>query len=711
MKLWFTAQELADMKLAGLPVTKFGVIRYAKRENWSFRVRKGRGGGREYPLEALPEKAQADYRERQEKEIRKQEVILKKQELSLKQQEDRKETALIPVTQLNARQRSIMEARAAVIHEIEQRIIHEGNSGKAIQGFLDEYNRRILAHHILIITDKANDKGRNLCRATLYNWYSAYKKGGIAALAPKVTREKDPEPEWAQDFFFYHGKKQKPFIKETLREWKRKDPERALPSYDQVKRFWRQLPDIAKMHGRYGILAIRNVMAYKVRDVSHLFPASVYAADGKTFDAEVAHPRHGQPFKPEITTVIDVYSRRIVGWSVALAESTLAVMDALRMACCESSIPAIFYSDNGPGYKNNMMEADLTGFLARLSITPSHSLPYNSQAKGVVERVNHLWNEAARKLPTYLGELMDKQEATRIHKLVRRELKEKGHSQYLLEWRGFIELIEETVNDYNNREHEGLPKIWDYDLGRKRHMTPSEMWNHAVADGWEPVSVDPYEIDDLFRPWEIRPVRRCMVELYTNSYFSEALNAYHNRKVIVAFDIHDVSKIWIREVNKTEDGLKPGKLICIAQLNGNKTSYYPKSYIEQKEEQRIKGLIRRREAHVEIAKQERRNLYIDHQPVHPAISIPVRQAVPVEVIEEKPSVAIEQSEPRIGPNGRPIFSNDEDYAAWLLANPQSVNDRDVEYLTDLLFSHTSKDLLRMAGIDCDALLSLIRAAA
>ncbi|MGZ8916265.1 MAG: transposase domain-containing protein [Methylobacter sp.] len=50
---YYSAQELAG--LAGMPETKSGVIRAAKRENWLHRTRTGKGGGKEYPLSALPE--------------------------------------------------------------------------------------------------------------------------------------------------------------------------------------------------------------------------------------------------------------------------------------------------------------------------------------------------------------------------------------------------------------------------------------------------------------------------------------------------------------------------------------------------------------------------------------------------------------------------------------------------------------------------------
>lgn len=53
LETYYSAQELAG--LAGMPETKSGVIRAAKRDNWLHRTRTGKGGGKEYPLSALPE--------------------------------------------------------------------------------------------------------------------------------------------------------------------------------------------------------------------------------------------------------------------------------------------------------------------------------------------------------------------------------------------------------------------------------------------------------------------------------------------------------------------------------------------------------------------------------------------------------------------------------------------------------------------------------
>ncbi|MDD2366301.1 MAG: DNA-binding protein, partial [Desulfuromonadaceae bacterium] len=57
MKTHYTAKELAG--LPGMPGTERSVQRTADRENWPWRKRAGRGGGKEYLLAALPLVTQA----------------------------------------------------------------------------------------------------------------------------------------------------------------------------------------------------------------------------------------------------------------------------------------------------------------------------------------------------------------------------------------------------------------------------------------------------------------------------------------------------------------------------------------------------------------------------------------------------------------------------------------------------------------------------
>ena len=61
----YTARQITGMRLPGMPGTESGVIRVAKRRRWGPRHHpSGQGGGKVYPLKALPDKAQAKIRRR-----------------------------------------------------------------------------------------------------------------------------------------------------------------------------------------------------------------------------------------------------------------------------------------------------------------------------------------------------------------------------------------------------------------------------------------------------------------------------------------------------------------------------------------------------------------------------------------------------------------------------------------------------------------------
>lgn len=64
IKEWFTARELAEQGLAGLPTTIMGVLKKAEREEWRSRDRMASGGGKEYHISNLPDKTQMELLDR-----------------------------------------------------------------------------------------------------------------------------------------------------------------------------------------------------------------------------------------------------------------------------------------------------------------------------------------------------------------------------------------------------------------------------------------------------------------------------------------------------------------------------------------------------------------------------------------------------------------------------------------------------------------------
>ncbi|QQM29076.1 transposase [Martelella lutilitoris] len=745
IKEWFTARELADIAkergLRSFPNSERGVRDRATEYGWNdlpdnlCRMRRGSGGGggREYHRSLLPDAMAAALhaREMKEKQIAAQEGH---REVS------RRKAALIPVTSLRFRQRNAMEARGEILLAIDRYIAINGMTARreAILMFVraqeEHFERaavlakvnageplndreRSLIERPSLLTDPngfglleetlaiANDRGGEKVRVsarTVQRWFSTRDKGGIMALAPALTKEDEPVSEEFRAFLTFYAKPSKPTATEALADYREANPDTSL-TIDQVRyTLKRKLNDIERNVGREGLLTLRSRMAYITRSTENLLPTTIYTADGKTFDAEVEHPVSHRPFKPEITSILDVATRRCVGFSIAFKENVISVTEALRKACCDHGIPAIFYVDRGPGYKNKTFDADVNGLMGRLSITKMHALPYNSQAKGIIERFNKTaWNPLARKLPTYLGEEMDKEAAHFVHKQTRKDIKEFGASRVLPEWDEFRAMCEKAIADYNATPHTGLPRYRDEETGKFRHYSPDEFWQLHVRDGFEPVPVSEDEIDDLFRPYEIRVARRSQVFWNNNEYFHEALEAYHDEEVMVGYDFADASKVWVREIDREEG--QPGRLICVAVFHGNRRDYLPLTAQRAAEERRYKGRLNR----VDKKRQEIEEEFV------PAGLLDQTDAIPMEPIAAPEAVhlVVDNKEPTRVSSRRNIIRTDEDLAAWAIENPEKLSANQLRVLRSCLERPAAREVLRMSGIDLDALRNLIRSAA
>ncbi|MDA0148823.1 transposase domain-containing protein [Vibrio sp. LaRot3] len=59
VKQWFSATELVDLQIVGVPTTPEGIRFKAKSEQWIYQTRSGQGGGKEYHIDSLPESVRA----------------------------------------------------------------------------------------------------------------------------------------------------------------------------------------------------------------------------------------------------------------------------------------------------------------------------------------------------------------------------------------------------------------------------------------------------------------------------------------------------------------------------------------------------------------------------------------------------------------------------------------------------------------------------
>ncbi|NNN24349.1 DDE-type integrase/transposase/recombinase [Pseudomonas nitroreducens] len=575
MSKWFTAQELAGM--AGMPGTDRNVRLMAERQHWEGQRRLG-SKAVEYHFDQLPAETQAALLAR----------LVQQQENQPTPQPSAPHTLITPkrdgisTSRLNDDQREVMTARVSLIREVE-RMSQFVSQQRAILTLVGLARDGELTPYLAERVERANDRktaDRTLSERTLKRWLADYRKHGEIALAPARRKPDMSVPVWAPVFLKHYQKPQKPSVEAAYDRFK--GEYQGCPSIHAVRRFLAKLSPEAREHGRMGAHEIKAVKAFNRRKADMLWPNDVWVADGHTFDAEVMNPLTGQIFKPEITTVIDWGTRRIVGFSVNLAESTIATIDTLRDGVTRVGMFKIFYVDNGSGFDNDTVRE----VVDRLGGEMTHSLPYNSQARGIIERPHKTILVAlAKTYDSYIGKDMDKEAATRVHRLSRKQLAEGAKPTQIPTFDEFFRDLQDALDKYNHKPQRGLPKIRDLDTGRMRSQSPMESWKSAVAEGWEPLQAPADVVAGLTRPQVLRITNRAEVKFSGGIYFARELEVLHGQEVRVAYDFRDASRVWVYNLE--------GEFVCEAMLDGNASPAMPLTLLEKAAERREKGQLAR----------------------------------------------------------------------------------------------------------------------
>ena len=646
MNMWFTVQELTGCQ--SFPNTERGGRKFLdKIVKDKPDIKRKRQGTKafEYAFSGLPEQIQNELCHRFSVSI----VKAKPKSLPA----DLRQVELKTLTE---KQREVAGARMALVAQVA--LLEQAQPRyKAIKFFCEQIKHGGISDDLMRLVETANNKkgkNRTLSERTLNQWVLDYEKADtpeerLKALAPmQRVAKKAEEIVWLPDFLAVYRQTNGINVAEAYHyfsaEWDARFADEPLrlemkPSIDQVRAALAKLPKHIKEIGRKTGSELRALNTYVKRDWSVLQVNDVWVGDGHAMKLKVAHPEHGRPFIPEVTLIMDAPCRFIVGWSASLAENVLAVADALRYGVERYGIPAIYYSDNGGGEKNWMLDGDITGMLPRLGINHQTGIPGNPQGRGIIERVHQtILYRIARQFETYHGTGADRDTIRQVSTAVISldKAKRKGATQLtpkqqwavgkLPSWNQFLDAVQAGVDWYNNEQVHS-------EIG----MTPAQK-RRQLMEKMNPddlVFVTPVEARDLFRPSTLRVAQRGWLQLFNNYYFSAKLLDVDGQKVQVMFDIHDPSQVIVRK--------QDGTFVCYAELDGNKRDAFPMPFVEktrqERSDRRLKNVLEKAD---EI--QAERN--------------------PVVTIEHQQGFELLRTKPKAKQEATPIFLTKADKEAW-----------------------------------------------
>lgn len=542
-----------------------------------------------------------------------------------------------------------------------------------------------------------------LSRNTLYRWIGMRREGGDDALIPRKVMKDMRMPAWAPYLLAEMQRPQKPSLSRAYRLMEKnllslgwcahvgnsRCGEREYPSYDAVSRWYDQkYSKLDRQRGRNTGSAMNPHKFAHKRTSDDMWPLLEVHSDGWNTHFTAPHPVSGKFVTFEVWHSHDVATRKayVDERSIGLSESMIVILGSLYAVCAQDGEPVVWQTDNTGSVKNDRVEFDPAASIAsRRGMTIVHNLPGNSQANGIAENFNKYLDECAKELATYQGKGMDSLTAKRVLRITQKMVKAQnigdlaeakklrveaqrvgcgvvfGSFQEAVDW------VKRVVAEFNDRPHSELPKITDPFTGKRRHMTPNEMMAQFIADGWphQPLAGD--DLADAFRVHERKTVRRGKVSVMGQEYHHADLDHINGEQVLVAYDIQDGSRVWVKTLE--------GALICEAPFYAAR-GYRERSFYEIALDKRADAQQKRLQKKYDDIEAQRPSALIDFQP---AIELPVMDFARIEEVREEVPAVIASNVVDL-PVPRPTFGTDASKFRWLMQNTDQITDLDEAWI-------------------------------
>ncbi|TWC85623.1 Mu transposase-like protein [Rhizobium sp. SJZ105] len=526
-KEWFTSAELSDAALPGLPQSRKGIDLYIDRSGVrstaKARPKAGQGGGFEYHYSFLPPVAQAKLAF-----LNAEPTDPRPTKLS-KMLWDRFEA-------LSDAHKAICKTRFAVLTEVEE-LRASGISMK---------------HAVAHVTRRAD-----IVPATYYEWRKMVeghsRQDWLAALAPAFTGSASGE---AADVTPCHPEAWKILKSDFLR------PERPsfsacyrrmmmvardqnlspIPSERSLRRrLDAEVPKAAQIIAREGKDKAKQLFPAQKRTVAHLHAMEIVNTDGHQLDLFVRVPWSQTPVRIILIGIQDIYSRKVLSWTLAEAETWEAVRTCIgsMIENHDGMLPYHIYMDNGRAFAGKMIsggaktrhrfkvnEDDVAGLLKTLDIEPHFVKPRSGQSKPI-ERAWRDLAEEISKHPSMSG----------CYTGNRPDAKPENYGNSAIPLETLQRHVAHCVDEHNHR----LNRTTETANGRSFAQT----FDASIA---EPSTIVRYASMAQRSLWMLSAVAITArkpdgaIHMHGNRYWNAVLNEWIGKKLTVRFDPADLHK-------------------------------------------------------------------------------------------------------------------------------------------------------------------------
>lgn len=517
---WWSAEQIAEARLPGLPGTQQGINAFALRENWratpgAIKRKPGRGGGFFYHWSVLPFNARLKLIERE----------AQNNEASPEENRDRGQ-AWAEYEVLNQKAKDTATDRLEALQKVEA--LH-------ISG----------ATHVVAVEAIAKEKG--VSPRTVYNWIALVEgvapEDRLAYLAPRPPKNRSkpedraqyrPFMDWLKSAFL---RLERPTFAQSYRaavaEAKRKGW--AYPILKTAKRqVDAEVPRTVQVFQREGVSGLMRCFPPQIRDRSTLTALEAVNADCHKIDVFVEWP-DGTINRPQIVAFQDLYSGKILSWRVDHDPNKVMVMAAFGEMVENWGIPKRCLFDNGREFANKWMTAgaptrfrfkvredDPIGVLPHLGIQMHWATPAHGQAKPIERAFKDLASDVAKD-PRFAGAYVGNRPGAKPENYGSRAIKAST----------FLEVLEEGIAEHNARP------------GRRSATTNGRSFDQTFEESYATAPIRK-ATEDQRRLWLMGQAPAKLhkenggLKLHGNVYHCDWMSQKAGSKVVARFDPEDL---------------------------------------------------------------------------------------------------------------------------------------------------------------------------